>query len=269
MDFWELSTILLRRWLIFAPLAALTAVAAVLASGQVQPTYSAQASVVLLPPPGNAGTNAYLSLGIPTTAQSLAVAASDVGIRRSLAEDGLSSDVAIGSDRRSALLTVSAEATTRETAVATVSRLVQLLEQRLVQQQDDVAASPNARITLQSLTPTIVPVPVTEGATRLAVVIVAVGLTVATTAALAVEGLARRRAARGRRQVRDEDVDVDELDRQLLDDRLLDDRLTADRLREDRLREDPLREDPLRENRLREDAPDRDSRATRPADAWS
>ncbi len=65
MDFWELSKILLRRWLVFVPLAVLAAVAAVLASGQVQPTFSAQASVILLPPLGS-GTNAYVSLGIPT-----------------------------------------------------------------------------------------------------------------------------------------------------------------------------------------------------------
>ena len=200
MDFWELAKVLLRRWAVFVPLALLTAGAAWGATTQLPPAFSATASVILLPPTGGEGPNAYLSLGIPTTAESLAVATTDDLVREELLAGGASPDFEVVADRRSALLQVTAEAGSRARAVATVEDLLEVLAQRLDRQQDDVSASPDARITLQSLTPTILAVPVTESTTRVVVVVVAVGLALATGAALAVEGFARRRQRRPSRR---------------------------------------------------------------------
>ncbi len=201
MDFWELAKVLLRRWAVFLPLVLLTAGAAWGATTQVPPRFSASASVILLPPTGGEGANAYLSLGIPTTAESLAVATTDDRVREQLLAGGASPDFEVVADRRSALLLVTAEAGTRAGAVSTVEDLLEVLAQRLDRQQDDVSAAQDTRITLQSLTPTVLAVPVTEGTTRVVVVVVAVGLALATAAALAVEGLARRRQRRPSRHV--------------------------------------------------------------------
>jgi capsular polysaccharide biosynthesis protein len=210
LDFWELLSILSRRWVVVVPLVVLTAFAALFAPRTVDPTYDATSSAILVGPSAGESwqkSNPFLNVGLATTAAALVVAADAPATRKAVGEAGNASDYKVAqAASRSPIVKVQASADTPKIAVATVNQVIDIMSRQLAQSQDAVEAPRNSRLTMQRLTPEILPAPVYDGATRVRLVALAVGLGVTITLALVLDGLARRRnllGVRGKSSMRD------------------------------------------------------------------
>lgn len=198
MDFWELLKVLTRRWQVVVPIVVVSLVAAMQLSSRVEPTYQAAGSVILMPPRdrSQAESNAFLSAGLATAAEAIAIGSQDQRTRNTVEDAGGASGYTVTSLRRSPIINIAAEGETREQSIETVGLLVDVLDRQLVERQDAVAAPPESRITLQNLSPELAAAPVYKGAQRVKILVVGMGLVLAALAALGLEGLAVLRLRR-------------------------------------------------------------------------
>lgn len=203
MDFWELLTVMARRWYVVVPMLALTAVLAVTMPARVDPTYRANGTVVLAEPAGNAAAlNPVASAGLAANADALATIAGLPDAKAEVEAAGLSTQYAVESD--GSVLLIEAGGATSAEAAETVQFVEQLLTDRLNRQQENVGAPPESYLSVVPLISDPVAVPVYDDQRRLRILVVVIGLLLAALSAVAVEGLAVRRKTRGdtRRQRR-------------------------------------------------------------------
>ncbi|MFZ5871325.1 MAG: hypothetical protein ACOYXW_12495, partial [Actinomycetota bacterium] len=200
MDFWEVLKVVVRRWVISAPVLLLTGVAAVLVPPQIDPSYSASAStVVITPADGETALNPYLALGPVTMAQAMGLSADGEAAKQQVAAAGNSTDYAVVQQTsRSPILVVQAEAADPDQVVATVQQVLSIIEAQLKEQQDAAFAPPAMQYTVEHLTTRVGATPVYDGARQVRFLTIGIGLALAVTLALAVEGVAVLRSHRRR-----------------------------------------------------------------------
>lgn len=202
MDLWQVLMILLRRWYVVIPVLLLTAYVANQASGRVDPTYNAYASVFVYvenrAPEGNPPTE--------QSAQAASVALDAPKVRQRLADAGLSPQYSVRARSRNPFMDVSVEAGSPEVALETVRGVVNLIPEEFASRpqiyagRSPLAGQPGGpRLAIEVLAGPAVEDAAYEGRTRLVVVIAAVGLVAAVLLALLTELLVRA-VRRHRRQ---------------------------------------------------------------------
>jgi capsular polysaccharide biosynthesis protein len=195
MDFWELITVMARRWYVTVPILALTAVLAVTMPARVEPTYQASGTVVLVEPAGNAADlNPIASAGLDANANALATIATLPDAQADVGAAGLSTQYSVESD--GSVVVIEASGATPEEAAETVQFVEQLLTERLDRQQENVGAPVDSYLTVVPLIADPVAVPVYDDQRRVRILVVVAGVLLAALAAVAVEGLAVRRRTR-------------------------------------------------------------------------
>lgn len=209
MDFWEVLKVVARRWVVSVPLLLLTGVAAVLVPPQIDPTYSATASTVVITPANGQGVlNPYLALGPATVAQAIGLTADGPVAMSQVAAAGNSTDYTVSQQNsRSPIVVIQAEAADPQQVVATVQQVLTIVEAQLKEQQDAVSAPPVSQYTVQHLNPQISASPVYDGAKQVRFLTIGIGVALAVALALALEGIAVFRSHRQRSRTKDESAD--------------------------------------------------------------
>lgn len=205
MDFWELTVILFRRWYVFVPVLLLTLGGTFFLGQRVEPSYEAQASMLVAGPGGELGDGNPFATS-ETAARALAVIMeSPEAITSVSSQTDAPDDVeyTVTNLSHTSILEIYIDAPTAETALQTAQAAVSVIESRLADAQESIGATPSARSKMVTLSPPLDAKPSTEGRMRVLIAGAGVSGLLALTAALALEGLQRRRrlpvAVSGRR----------------------------------------------------------------------
>lgn len=160
MDFWELTRLLGRRWMILVPMLALAAVLVVLTVGQAKPDYIATAYVQLVPPvfaatqPGQVipdHHNPWIGLGLTNLGNAAIVTLTDGSIVDQLAASGYSDSFTITMGETSPMVTFEIVGKSPEQARQTAAQLVERFTQRMVALQTAYGVPPADSITARRL----------------------------------------------------------------------------------------------------------------------
>jgi hypothetical protein len=160
VDFWDLTKLLVRRWLIVLPMLALSAALAVLTVNKVQPDYVAIAYVQLVPPvfeqtkPGQATPdqrNPWLSLGLQTIGNAAIVTVTDTSVIEELKASGYSDSYTLTMGQTSPLITFQVVGTTAQQAQQTAEQLVDRFSKSVATLQRAYGVSPGDSISARRL----------------------------------------------------------------------------------------------------------------------
>ncbi|MBX6722903.1 MAG: hypothetical protein IRY92_06685, partial [Dactylosporangium sp.] len=133
MDFWDITKLLVRRWMIVLPLLVLSGALAVAAMSRVKPDYVATAYVQLVPPvageakPGAPTVdqrNPWISLGLQTIGNAGIVSVTDVSVADQLKAAGLSDSYTVTMTQTSPLITFEIVGSSPEQARQTADQLI-------------------------------------------------------------------------------------------------------------------------------------------------
>jgi capsular polysaccharide biosynthesis protein len=133
VDFWDLTKLLARRWIIVLPMLVLSGALAVTAMSHVKPDYVATAYVQLVPPtaggtkPGQATVdqrNPWIGLGLQTIGNAAIVTVTDVSVADQLHASGLSNSYTVTMAQTSPLITFEIVGSSAAQARRTADRLI-------------------------------------------------------------------------------------------------------------------------------------------------
>lgn len=132
MDFWDLTKVLIRRWMFALPMLLLSVAATFVAVSVVQPNYVATAYVQIVPPvpqtkPGQATAdqrNPWLSQGLETLGNAAIVTVLDRSVVDSLKAAGLSDSYTMEMGSSSPMVEIEVVGKTRQQAEATTTQIV-------------------------------------------------------------------------------------------------------------------------------------------------
>lgn len=203
MDVWAITLAALRRWYVFLPLLALTALVALWVGSRAAEHYRSTSTIVLVP--GAETTeiqNPYGGIGETANVLEIVLGASPT--RDEIDERGLSTDYIVDTRSQSRILDLVVTADSEEVSLDTTHALIDLMGQELVDRQDAVQIPEDAQLGIQVLQePTITEV-VTDGRLRNMAIIGIVGAALSLLAAVLFDdivGIGRR--WRRRRRPRD------------------------------------------------------------------
>ncbi len=199
MDLLSLLRILVRRWMIFIPMLALTVACAYALSSSVKPDYEATAVVLLIGTgnPSATGENNPLEDLRPLniTAQALAIIMSDESVRQDLSDQGFDANYQVSVETDTPILALSARTGVRSSAIASRDALVDLLQTSLEAQQRNIGA-PSARfITAQTISSSPGARPIHAARDRTLFGVLALGLAASVAAAVSIDQLLAQRSA--------------------------------------------------------------------------
>ena len=142
--------------------------------------------------------NPLLSLNssLISTARASLESINDDGVKRELAEQGLSTDYEVTVAVRDPIMQILVNGTSAAQVTDTLAALQSTLVADLQARQDQAGATEQSRIQVQTLAETNRPNAVYESRRRAQLVIVALGLVLSAVGAFAAEGLKQRRAGR-------------------------------------------------------------------------
>lgn len=211
MDIWESAKVLARRWYIVVPILSVFALAAILIGGQVDPEYRASASMVILPQntdegalfqPRTAGgpSNPLDYLGGQTTLTSLQLIVTTQETRSELAAAGFSPSYSIEVDARDPLMLI--EVLDRDPFVVqeTVTELTIRVQEELDTLQATVNAPDSELLEIQVLSQNQVPTEDYGARMRIRIILIVLGILLASGAALLTDAWFTGRDRRSKRE---------------------------------------------------------------------
>ncbi len=151
MDIWRLLSAALRRWYVILVVLALSALAAWGVGSQIQPEYTAGASVLLVPPVQTDLGNPYSDLGTATASVPIVLGSGPV--RSEFLIQGLSADYDVGTISRTPILRFTVRANDAAVAVGTADALIQRTVEELADRQDEAGVPIAAQVGLNVLEP--------------------------------------------------------------------------------------------------------------------
>jgi hypothetical protein len=207
MDLWKTLRILVRRWPVVLVMFALTAAGLAATLRAVPPTYEERSSLLLLIPPfsGPVGqrepANPYLSFGgsLTTTAQIMVSAMNqDTTVTDALKRDGARAAFQVLPDPfgESPSLTIVVTDKDPKMVSLTVGKVLDATKKELASRQEAAGAPSSLWIVAKQVIAPGKPRLLRSGQLRAGAAVGALGLVLTILAAMAVEGLARTRAAR-------------------------------------------------------------------------
>lgn len=203
MDLLDLLKLMFRRWYVTVPVIVLTLGAALVLGASIQPEYKTEAAVLLVPPttatapapnaspqPGNP----WLRVGENAMAQAVQIAVSAHDARTQVVAAGGDPSYEIGLVNRSSILTIEVTASTHASALATVTSVTKLIEDVVASKQAEYRPRAGEQITTEILDPGLNIIQSRSNVLRAQIVVGAIGLLLATAAAVGYDALQRRRA---------------------------------------------------------------------------
>jgi hypothetical protein len=150
VDFWDLTKLLVRRWMFAVPMVVLSAVLTVLTVGHLKPDYVSTAYVSLVPPvmgatkPGQATPdqrNPWLSQGLMTLGNAAIITVLDQTVVKELEASGYSTSYTVTMGSSSPLVSFEVVGKTKQQATDTTERLVERFNQSVARLQSDFGVS--------------------------------------------------------------------------------------------------------------------------------
>jgi capsular polysaccharide biosynthesis protein len=160
VDFWDITKLLARRWMIVLPLLALSAGLVVAAMSRVQPDYVGTAYVQLVPPvsgqtkPGGATAdqrNPWIGLGLQTIGNAAIVTVTDVSFADQLHANGFSDSYTVTMAQSSPLITFEVVGKSPEQARRTAEQLIDRFDKSVGDLQTSYGVSKTDSITSRRL----------------------------------------------------------------------------------------------------------------------
>jgi hypothetical protein len=208
MDLLTTFKILGRRWYVWVPIVAVTAIALIGLYPRLHPEYEATGSVLLLAPatttesvqgkPETVRVNPLLQSNpwLPNTAEILAVYASTSAVRHNIEAQGDVVDYTVTVDSRAPIITVQDRAKTEIAAIQSVQDLLALIQDRLGGLQGALGAPSNALVSARVLTVSTSPTILRGSVYRTLFLVGLAGLILAASLALTVDGVMATRHSR-------------------------------------------------------------------------
>jgi len=202
LDLLTLVRIMLRRWYVVIPVALLSLLAAGATYANIEPSYQASGSVLLLNPqsgvdPDSGRANPYvgnLEVAANVVTAVLGTNASRLEFRR----QGQRGIYTLGAFPSSPIVGVTTVGETAKSARETTAAVMGAIDDVLAERQQQLGAPRSIFVTTQVVTPPSEPVPLNGSRIRASLAILALGLALTMGATFAVEGVIRQRARRHR-----------------------------------------------------------------------
>lgn len=160
MDFWDITKLLVRRWMIVLPMLVLSGALAAIAVSQVKPDYVATAHVQLVPPvigqtkPGQATAdqrNPWIGLGLQTIGNAAIVTVTDLSVAKRLEAQGLSDSYTVTMAQTSPLITFEVVGNSPEQARRTADQLIERFDKSVASLQSSYGVPAADSITSRRL----------------------------------------------------------------------------------------------------------------------
>ncbi len=178
MDVWRLTVAVLRRWYIFLPLLALTALAALQAGDGVKPQFEVNATA-MVSAGRTAGEIPNPYGGREAAAQILAIVLNSNESRAAVADMGLHPEYEVSAGSRSNIVNFSVQAATPESGMATLDAVLAAGAAELQTRQTDAGLITPAQYTLDILQAPGVAEVVDDGKMRIMAVVGVLGAALA------------------------------------------------------------------------------------------
>ncbi|MGN9910409.1 hypothetical protein ACTMTJ_22910 [Phytohabitans sp. LJ34] len=205
VDLWDLTRMLFRRWYVFTPLLVVSLLAVFLMTKNIKPDYSAVGHLQMIPPPNSTTgegavkkpTNPWLDLGFAALGSAVILQAQDEPVLEQLVEDGYTDSFTIAVEYGTTYFTIEAVGSTPAQATATVQRLMKLLDEFVVAQQQQFGATRATSITTLPLDNGDKVVAITSKKKRVMIVGLGIALMISVGVSIGLDALLRRRTKNG------------------------------------------------------------------------
>ncbi|MEH1125124.1 hypothetical protein [Micromonospora sp. CPCC 206061] len=199
---------LFRRWYVFAPLLVVSLLAVFLMTKNIRPDYSAVGHLQMIPPPNSTTgegavkkpANPWLDLGFAALGSAVILQAQDEPVLEQLVEDGYTDSFTITVEYGTTYFTIEAVGSTSAQATSTVQRLMKLLDEFVVAQQQQFGATRATSITTLPLDNGDKVEAITSKKKRVMIVGLGIAVMISVGVAIGLDALLRRRAKSGSRK---------------------------------------------------------------------
>ncbi|MFC7545816.1 hypothetical protein [Plantactinospora sp. GCM10030261] len=206
MDLIDLLKLMARRWWVTVPVLIATVAGGIVVGQHVRPEYKTSASVVLVPPttevaapaPGASPRpgNPWLRVGTVEMAQAIQIVASSGRARAAVVAAGGEARYEVTVLTRSSILTIDVTGTGPDRARASAAAVTRLIGDEVANRQAAYQPRPGEQITTDVLDPGLDVRQSRSNVLRAQIVLLALGLLVATTVAVVADAIIRRMARR-------------------------------------------------------------------------
>jgi capsular polysaccharide biosynthesis protein len=202
MDFWELTKLVFRRWLVAVPLLLLTGAGLTWIFINVAPDYRATAHVQLIPPQvqpeltpdDEHRNNPWAQLGPEALGQAVVLGMQRPSLARSLEAGGLTENFSVTLDPFFPIVVVEAVGESPEQAAETAQRLSDMVIGEIEDQQSQYDVPPEKAITTLALDDGTELTPESGSKRRVAVAVAMLGMLLTAGACVVFDAIAYRRA---------------------------------------------------------------------------
>jgi capsular polysaccharide biosynthesis protein len=201
VDFWDLATLLFRRWAIAVPMLLLTIGASLLVSTTTKPDYVSTSYISLIPPAATEANhvvrNPWLDGGLTGLGQAAIVTVEDKTVINGLIAGGYSDNFTLTIEPNQSLITMQVVGKSPEQATNTARRLTEVLEASVAQLQTGTGTVQQDLVTTRRLDQGRNVEASSAKTTRTVVAVAVVGLILTAVVTIGVDALARRRRRPG------------------------------------------------------------------------
>ncbi|GFJ78365.1 hypothetical protein Phou_025450 [Phytohabitans houttuyneae] len=205
---------LFRRWYVFAPLLVVSLLAVFLMTKNIKPDYSAVGHLQMIPPPNSTTgegavkkpTNPWLDLGFAALGSAVILQAQDEPVLEQLVKDGYTDSFTIAVEYGTTYFTIEAVGSTPAQATSTVQRLMKLLDEFVVAQQQQFGATRATSITTLPLDNGDKVEAITSKKKRVTIVGLGIAVMISVGLSIGLDALLRRRAKKGAKTRKPDDA---------------------------------------------------------------
>jgi len=208
VDVWGAILVLVRRFYITVPLAAISIVGGYLLTHKTLPEYHAQASIILLPPTAQPATqtnappppvNTYVTLGTGTLAAAVEIDLSSTKTLNQIVSAGNTTNFSVSGVDKTSILEIDVTASSAQQAISTAGQVVALMQADIVARQ-----TPYTTKTAEQITAQVVGAPQLQGVdtnarTRAEAIAIGAALVVTILSVLIIDAVLASRARNRRR----------------------------------------------------------------------
>lgn len=174
MDVWRITVAVLRRWYVFLPLLALTALAVMGVNRGIEPQYEVVATAVLVPGRVDSETeNPYGTMN--STNEVLSIVLNNSTSRAEIEQQGLDPTYELSARSSSRIMDVSVVSDSPEVGTATAEAVLEMVRSEIATRQEAAGITEDAQIGIQVLQAPSVVDEVSQGRTRAMAIVGVVG----------------------------------------------------------------------------------------------
>jgi hypothetical protein len=200
VDIWGAITVLVRRYYVTVPVAAIALVFAWIYAGSVAPEYHASASLIMIGPTAQVvkdvpqPVNPYASLGTATVASALGTDVTTPQSLQQVVQAGNSTNFSVSERGRAPILDITTTSKSPRQAVTTATQVISIIQTTLAARQQPYAPNKANQITVQVLSSPALAAIDTKSRTKAKAVAIGVAIAISVLLTLLIDGILRARS---------------------------------------------------------------------------